>query len=284
MAFPGRLRQREGDAGAHPDGGRGLDAELLRHEVGRAEADAANVAGQPIGVLGDDLDGVGPVSLVDPHRARGADAVGVQEQHDLADHLLLGPAGDDAGGPLGSDAGHLAQPGRLLLDQIEHRRPERPHQLSGVDRADAADHARAEILLDALQRGRRARFQEGGLELQAMGAVVDPAAAHLHPLAGCDRGGVPDDGDQVALATCLDPQHAEAAVGVVERHPLDQPSQRLHWQGAVSRGRREGGGMGQCNLLRRGVGLVDLMRHTERRPASTLAGVVFPATMEDFSA
>ena len=152
----------------------------------------------------------------------------MQEQHDLADHLLLRPAGNNAGGPLGSDAGHLAQTGRLLLDQFEHRRPERPHQLGGVDRADAADHAGAEILLDALQRGRRAHLEEGRLELQAVRAVVDPGAAHLHPLAGRDAGGVPDDGDQVALSACFDPQHAEAAIGVVERHPLDQPGQCLH--------------------------------------------------------
>ena len=83
-----------------------------RHLVGGAEADAADVARQAVGVLGDDLHGVGAVGLEDPHRPRGADAVGVQEQHDLADHLLLGPAGDDARGPLRADAGHLAQPVR----------------------------------------------------------------------------------------------------------------------------------------------------------------------------
>ena len=101
----------------------------------------------------------------------------VQEQHDLADHLLLGPAGDDARGALRADAGDLAQAVRLLLDQVEHRLAEGGDQLPGVHRADAADHAGAEVLLDALQRGRRGRLQEGGLELQAMGAVVDPDAA-----------------------------------------------------------------------------------------------------------
>ena len=36
-----------------------------------------------------------------------------------------------------------------------------------------------------------------------------------------------DDGDQVALPTCLDPQHAEAVLRVVERHPVDQTGQDL---------------------------------------------------------
>ena len=96
---------------------------LRRDLVGGPEADAADVARQPVGVLGDHLHGLGAVGLEDPHRPRGADAMGVQEQHDLADHLLLGPAGDDARGALGADAGDLPQALGLLLD--ERRTPPR---------------------------------------------------------------------------------------------------------------------------------------------------------------
>ena len=38
---------------------------------------------------------------------------------------------------------------------------------------------------------------------------------------------VADHRDQVALAAHLDPQHAEAVLGVVERHPLDQAADLL---------------------------------------------------------
>ena len=51
--------------------------------------------------------------------------------------------------------------------------------------------------------------------------------APLDELAGRDHRGVADDGDQVALAARLDPQHAEAVLGVVEGDPLDQPGQGL---------------------------------------------------------
>src|SRR4029077_8431299 len=51
--------------------------------------DAADVASQPIGVLRDQPNGIGAVSLVDAHRARRADTVAVQEQHDLPNHLLI---------------------------------------------------------------------------------------------------------------------------------------------------------------------------------------------------
>jgi hypothetical protein len=92
IPFVHRLGERVGDAGTHADQRRPLDAELARDLIGGAEADAADVAGQSIGVLRDELNGVGTIGLVDAHRARGAHAVAVQEQHDLPDDLLLGPA------------------------------------------------------------------------------------------------------------------------------------------------------------------------------------------------
>ena len=90
------LGQRIGDAGAHPDHGGLLDAELHGDGVGRLEADAADIARQAIGVLGHHLDGVGAIGLVDAHRPCRADAIAVQEDHDLADDLLLGPGRRDA--------------------------------------------------------------------------------------------------------------------------------------------------------------------------------------------
>ena len=92
MALIHRLGQRVADAGPDPDQRRLLDPELGRDLIGGAEADAADVAGQAVGVLADHLHGVGAVGLVDPHRPRGADAIGVQEQHDLADRPSAPPS------------------------------------------------------------------------------------------------------------------------------------------------------------------------------------------------
>ena len=63
----------------------------------------------------------------------------MQEEHDLADDLLVSPAGDDALGALRPDAGDFTQPCRLLLDQLEDFGPEGADQLGGVDRTDATD-------------------------------------------------------------------------------------------------------------------------------------------------
>ena len=55
-----------------------------------------------------------------------------------------------------------------------------------------------------------------------MGAVVHPGTTHLDKLAGADHRRVADHRDQVPLAPRLDPQHAEAVLRVMERHPLHE--------------------------------------------------------------
>ena len=85
------------------------------------------------------------------------------------------------------------------------------------------------------------RLEESSLELQTMGEVVPPDARRLDELAGADGRRGTDHRDQIALAAYLDPQHAEAAVGIVERHP--QASERLtldQW-GGVHPGRMRSG-------------------------------------------
>jgi hypothetical protein len=109
-----------------------------------------------------------------------------------------------------------------LLDDFEHGIAKGAHQLLGVDRPDAADHPRAEILLDPFDRRRRCGLQERGSELDAMRAVIDPAPASLDELAGRDHRRVAENGDQVALAAGFDAQHAEPVLFVVEGDALDE--------------------------------------------------------------
>src|SRR5207247_7552775 len=74
--------------------------------------------------------------------------------------------------------------------------PEGAQELLGVDRANAADHSRGEVLLDTLSRGGRRGLEEPGFGLLAVGAVVDPVAGCRDPLA-CRHGrpGRPAPGD-----------------------------------------------------------------------------------------
>src|ERR687886_431019 len=92
MALVHSLRERVGDPGPNAHARGLLDPELGGDPVGRLEADALDVTREPVGVLGDDLHGPCAIDLVDPHGPAGADAMAVQEEHDLADDLLFGPA------------------------------------------------------------------------------------------------------------------------------------------------------------------------------------------------
>ena len=51
-----------------------------------------------------------------------------------------------------------------------------------------------------------------------------------------DHRGMPDDGDEIAPASCFDSEHAEAIVGVVERDAVDQSSRRVRLTARVKPG------------------------------------------------
>ena len=77
VALTAGLQQGVVDARPQADRGRGFDTEARGDGIGGAEADAADVAGQAVGVLRHHLHGVIAVRLKDPHGTGGADAVAV---------------------------------------------------------------------------------------------------------------------------------------------------------------------------------------------------------------
>jgi hypothetical protein len=141
MPFVHGLGQRVGNPRPHTDHRGFLDAELHGDGVGSLEADAADVARQPVRILGHDLDGIGTVGLEDAHGPRRANTVAVQKDHDFAHRLLLGPGSENAGGANRTDTIDLAQPVGRRLDYVEDPLAERPHELLGVNGTYAPDHA-----------------------------------------------------------------------------------------------------------------------------------------------
>ena len=150
MTFVHRFGQRVGYAGPQSDH-RGLfDPELHRDGVGSLKTDAADIPGEPVGVLTHDLDGVRPIGLEDADRPSCPDPVAVKEDHDLPDDLLLGPGVGDPFGPNRADARHLAQPIGLGFDDVKDLLPEGLDHLLRINRPDAPDHPGAEIFLDSV--------------------------------------------------------------------------------------------------------------------------------------
>jgi len=66
-----------------------------------------------------------------------------------------------------------------------------------------------------------------------MGPVVDPIPGCGDPFAGRYCGGMPHDGDEVAVAPRLDPNDTKAVLDVLVGDALDQPSQHfsIGWMG-----------------------------------------------------
>ena len=112
--------QGKGDPRAGPDHCRFLDAELHGDSVCCLKANAPNVAGKPIGILRDQPDRIGAIGFVDPYRARCADTIGVEEDHNLTDSPLIGPTRSDSISALRSNAGDFPQPMRFCFDDVEY--------------------------------------------------------------------------------------------------------------------------------------------------------------------
>ena len=124
------------------------DPDLLGDLVGSREADPVDVFRQHVRIAPNLLNRLIPIGLVDAYRPAGADAVAVEEQHDLADLLSLLPCLRDPLPALGADPIYRFQFGGAVFDHGENIGSKAPHQLLGENRADALDQAAAEVPLD----------------------------------------------------------------------------------------------------------------------------------------
>ena len=222
-----RLDQRMENASPRPNDRVEGDAELLGDGIRRLEADPVDVFRQRVGVGPHGFDRGLAVGFVDADRPARADAVGVKEDHDLADDLLLRPGGLDFQPPLLADPGNFLEAGGKLVDDREDSLVEFLHELLCVNRPDPLDEPAAEILFDALSRRGRAGLDEVGFELQAVIAVLDPGALRGHPLARRDIRHIPDHRDQVALPLDFHPQNRKTGLVVVIGDPLHHASHSI---------------------------------------------------------
>src|SRR5438128_4013234 len=202
--------------------------QALGDGISRLKANAMDIESQLIGILLHSDNGVVAIGLVNTHCAGRPHPMGVQEDHDLPDHLLRLPRLDHPLFAFGTNAVEVGQPFRGLLNDVKHLLPKGLDQLFGKVWANAFDHPRAEILFDTFQRAGWDHTQRLGLELQAMRPICHPAALTLNVLARSDRRCCADDGDEVAMTTDFHPEDAETRLLTMERHTLNGTSQVFH--------------------------------------------------------
>src|SRR5262249_47413299 len=140
-----RLLQGIKDPCFSPNHGGLSDAKPFGDEIGRFKADAHNVTGKTVRIFRDQWNRIRTVGLVNADRPRSANPMTLQEGHDLANYLLIGPAGGDPRRTLGTNALDLKQSLRLSLDHVEYRFAEGYHQPVSEGRTDSLDETRSQI-------------------------------------------------------------------------------------------------------------------------------------------
>src|SRR3984957_10685933 len=221
------LGQRVGNPRANAHHGRLLNSEFQGDRMGGLEADSADITRQPIRVFRHYLDGIRTVSLVNADCPCRTDPMAVQEDHDLAHDLLLSPGIGDTLRADRANTRYLAQAIRLRLDRVKHLLAESTHKLFCVNRADAPDHAGAQVFLDTVDRRWRGGAHEARLELLAMGMVVDPFAGCGDPLTSGNGRGMPDDRYQLAVPSCLDPENTKPISVIMEGNALNETGENF---------------------------------------------------------
>lgn len=210
------------DAGHDALGAVFFQADAQGDLVGGEKADAVDVVGQPIRVLGDGGDGLVAVLLVDPHGKKGADAVGLQKHHHFPDGAVLGPGLADHAQLLFGDPGHLDKALDLFLEDVEGFFLEVLDDFLGRLGADALDQARAEVFLQSRGGGRLSFHRRRGPELPAVLGIHGPGPVKFHRGAGKHLGLVDDD--RLLLHRVVERRHAQHGppiVRVVKRHSVD---------------------------------------------------------------
>ena len=222
MALAGKFLKRVSDGGPCPIGAVAVDPQLGGQFVGGLEADAPDVVGQLVGVLLDLGDGLLAVGAVDSHGPARTDAMLGQEEHDLADFLLLLPALADPLDPFLADPLDVQQEVGGRLEDFQRPFLVDADDLGGQLRPDAADRPGGQILFDAFRRGRVGGLEFVGLELLAVFPIHDPLAGRFQMLARRNRGGAADDRHQVLTALDLDLENGKTVLGVVVGDTFDQ--------------------------------------------------------------
>ena len=184
MALFGGLVQHIGDATFRPQRRIQWNAQALGNLVGGKKADAGDIHGQPIGIFPDHFEG-GLAVVFENARGKGrADPMTAQEDHELADVLLVFPGFADLVEAIHADALDFAEPLRAAVDDLEGLRSKTADDPFGHDRADPFDETGPEVLANALDRIRYRRVVAVDFELFAKAGVDTPGAFHAQHFAG----------------------------------------------------------------------------------------------------
>ena len=227
VAAVGGLAQDLGQRGADPLHGIGSDAQAQRDLIGGGEADAADVAGECVGVLADGLDRLDPVGLDDAVGTRGAETVLGQEQERITCTPLPLPRLLQASREARADPLDVAQAQGLALDHLAEPHAELGDEALGQLLADALDAPRGQIGDEPGLGGRGLERGSGSAELAAPARVVVPGALGADQLPGAGLRQGADHHHRPAATRGCHQKDAVAGLGPLEQDALDHADERV---------------------------------------------------------
>lgn len=174
----------------------GWEAEVKGEFIGGFESDTLNVFSEAVGLILKESFGAGAVFFDEADALAGSDAVGLKEDHEVADGDLFLPCGLDGFGALASDAGDFAEATGILADNAEGVGTEVVDDFSGVGFADPVHHSAAKVFADAVNGGGEFRFKLRDFKLVAMAGVAGPLAYQSEGFAALYSGQVSEDGNR----------------------------------------------------------------------------------------
>ena len=174
--------------GTRTNGGVLGNPHVLSNLVCGFEANAMDILGERVRIATNTLDRIGSVGLVNPHCATGAHPVRMQEQHDFADDLLVGPCIGDLYPSSRANSLNRFQILRAILNHLKNVFPECLHQLFRVYRPYPFDYSTAEVFLDSLPSSWRNALEQSRFKLSTVLFVDDPIPLGGDPLTGGNSG------------------------------------------------------------------------------------------------
>ncbi len=210
-----RLLQGVDQPRLQTEGGIRRKAQFLGYAVRDPESDTPHLGRQPIGILLHDRHCAVSIMAVNAVGIGGGDSVPLQEEHDMLDALLLGPALTDLLQFCRRYAGNLGKPLRLFIQDPQDLLSEGLHHALGDYRTHALQYAGGEIENQSLRAGGPFQLIAGELELVTILRMTHPLAHDLQGLIGLGFGEMTDDRHCVFIPGNLETGNGPAVIIIV---------------------------------------------------------------------
>ncbi len=194
---------------------------ILRNAVRCPESDPPDIVCQPIGILPHDLNTLIAISFIDLYAISRGNSMGLQENHDILDFLLLLPCLLDHLHPFRPNSFHLQQLIGFFLNNLQGVLFKLPDNPFCVHRTDALDQSAAEILFDPCSRSRKLFLKRRNDKLAPVFGIHLPLPFQGYHGTDIYRRHISHNGDQIKISRAFHFGHGITIFIIYIGNPLN---------------------------------------------------------------